>query len=78
MTRIAIDYPASLDSSADIRDRRVVDEGRGGSAIPYFADGATHCATPSPSFPDGLGAGRAPNAVERSAAPSFRWTRVNT
>ena len=35
-------------------------------------------AAPSPSFRDGLGVQRVLDAVERSAAASSRWTRVNT
>ncbi len=43
-----------------------------------FVDGVARGTAPSPSFRDGPGVQRALEAVERSAAASSRWTRVNT
>lgn len=43
-----------------------------------FVAGIAHGTAPSPSFRDGPGVQRVLEAVERSAAASSRWTRVNT
>ena len=46
--------------------------------IKDFAADIARGTAPSPSFRDGLGVQRVPDAVERSAATGSRWTRVNT